>query len=62
VLRDAYLKLALGYLRLALQQEAIERCHAVIGRLDDDNLVEGQELGEKMTVEWTPQRHHRSIS
>jgi hypothetical protein len=64
-MRDAYRQLALGYLRLALQQEAIERCHAVVGRLDDDDLVDGQELRENLTVELTPRltprRHDRSI-
>ena len=33
-LRDAYRQLALGYMRLAVQREAIEHCHALIGRFD----------------------------
>jgi len=38
-LRDAYRQLTLGYTRLAVQQEAVERCHAMIGRLDADDGV-----------------------
>jgi hypothetical protein len=38
-LRDAYRQLTLGYTRLAVQQEAVERYHAVIGRLDADDLA-----------------------
>jgi hypothetical protein len=38
-LRDAYRQLTLGYTRLAVRQEAVERCHAVIGRLDADNVA-----------------------
>jgi hypothetical protein len=36
-LRDAYQRLTVGYMTLAVQQEAIEQCHAVIGRLDADD-------------------------
>lgn len=38
-LREAYRQLTLGYTRLAVQQEAVERCHAVIGRLDADDVA-----------------------
>jgi hypothetical protein len=38
-LRDAYRQLTLGYTQLAEQQEAVERCHAVIGRLDADDVA-----------------------
>jgi hypothetical protein len=38
-LRDAYRQLTLGYARLAVQQEAVERCHAVIGRFDADDVA-----------------------
>ena len=33
-LRDAYGQLALGYMRLAVQREAIERCHTSIDRFN----------------------------
>jgi hypothetical protein len=33
-LRDAYRQLALGYMRLAVQREAIEHCRTLIGRFD----------------------------
>jgi hypothetical protein len=35
-LRGAYRQLAVEYMQLALQQETIERLHALIGRLDAD--------------------------
>jgi hypothetical protein len=36
---DAYRQLALGYMRLAVQREAIEHCHALIGRFDAENVA-----------------------
>ena len=38
-LRDAYRQLALGYMRLAVQREAIERCHALVGRFDAEKIA-----------------------
>ena len=38
-LLDAYRQLALGYMRLAVQREAIEHCHAWIGRFDAKNAA-----------------------
>jgi hypothetical protein len=38
-LRDAYRQLALGYMRLAVQREAIEHCHTLIGRFDAKNVA-----------------------
>jgi hypothetical protein len=38
-LRDAYRQLALGYMRLAVQREAIEHCHALIGRFDAQKVA-----------------------
>jgi hypothetical protein len=35
-LRGAYRQLAVEYMKLAVQQETIERLHALIGRLDAD--------------------------
>lgn len=35
-LRGAYRQLAVEYMKLAMQQETIERLHALIGRLDAD--------------------------
>jgi hypothetical protein len=37
-LREAYRRLALGYMRLAVQREAIKHCHACIGRFDGENI------------------------
>ena len=37
-LRDAYRQLTMGYMNLAVQQEAVERAHALIGRLDADDI------------------------
>jgi hypothetical protein len=39
-LRDTYRQLALGYMRLAVQREAIEDCHAPIGRFDAENVAD----------------------
>jgi hypothetical protein len=38
-LRDAYRQLALGYMRLAVQREAIKHCHALIGKFDAENVA-----------------------
>ena len=38
-LRNAYRQLAMGYVRLAEQQEAVERGHALIGRLHADDIA-----------------------
>jgi hypothetical protein len=38
-LRNAYRQLALGYMRLAVQRDAIEHCHALIGRFDAENVA-----------------------
>jgi hypothetical protein len=38
-LRDAYRQLAFGYMRLAVQREAIEHCHTLIGRFDAKNVA-----------------------
>jgi CheY-like chemotaxis protein len=38
-LRNAYRQLAMGYARLAEQQEAVERGHALIGRLHADDIA-----------------------
>jgi hypothetical protein len=38
-LRDAYRQLALGYMRLAVQREAIEHCRTLIGRFDAENVA-----------------------
>ena len=45
VLPDAYRELAVQYVRLAVQQEAIKRCHALIGKFDadDDHIADGGE-------------------
>jgi CheY-like chemotaxis protein len=37
-LRDAYRQLTMGYINLAVQQEAVEQAHALIGRLDADDI------------------------
>jgi hypothetical protein len=38
-LRNAYRQVAMGYARLAEQQEAVERGHALIGRLHADDIA-----------------------
>jgi hypothetical protein len=38
-LRGAYRQLTLGYMRLALQREAVEPCLTLIGRLDADDIA-----------------------
>ncbi len=38
-LRNAYRQLAMGYVRLAEQQEAVERGHALIGKLHADGIA-----------------------
>jgi hypothetical protein len=43
-LRNAYSQLALGYMRLAVQREAIEHCHACIGRFDASNIASDSHL------------------
>jgi hypothetical protein len=37
-LRDAYRQLTVGYMRLAGQQEEVERGHALIGILEADDI------------------------
>ena len=38
-LRDAYRQLTMGYMSLAVQQEAVERSHALVGRLEADDIA-----------------------
>ena len=38
-LRNAYRQVAMGYVRLAEQQEAVERGHALIGKLHADGIA-----------------------
>ena len=47
-LRDAYRQLTMGYMRLAVQQEAVERGHSLIGRLEaDDIAMDSQPSGSR---------------
>jgi hypothetical protein len=49
-LRDAYRQLALGYMRLAMQREAIEHCHTLIGRFDAENVASDSRPAVRATI------------
>ena len=49
-LRDAYGQLALGYMRLAVQREAIEHCHTLIGRFGAENAASDSRPALQATI------------
>ena len=49
-LRDVYLQLTLGYTRLAVQREAIEHCHSVVGRFDRENIAADPSQSVRATI------------
>jgi hypothetical protein len=47
-LRDAYRQLTVGYMRLAVQQEAVERDHALVGMLEAHDIVTGTRSADNL--------------